>query len=145
MAGVIAHTVGVIAAAGGNLLNEDLDGQSYTISDGVFDPNSAQAEFGVLSDGSLYQAGSSFDFSLPSDWTSGNPSSFEVQATVISGSVSSGPTGSFVSCSSNRIWTRAQPSAGASTVELEITIRNAAATSRSVTFNVTLQASVSIP
>ena len=66
---------------------------------------------------------------------------FEVRATIVSGSVSSGTTGSWLALSSTRTWERtATGGAGASTVVLTIEIRRASTGTVVATCTLTLTA-----
>jgi len=77
------------------------------------------------------------DWIIPKGAAGGN---FEVQATIVSGSVSSGTTGSWLALSSDRTWTRSQVTSGTSTVVLTIEIRRVGTTTVLATCTRTLVA-----
>ncbi len=65
------------------------------------------------------------DWIAPKGAAGGN---YEVMATVVSGSVSSGTTGSWLALSSDRTWTRSRATSGSDTVVLTIEIRRTGTT-----------------
>jgi hypothetical protein len=67
----------------------------------------------------------SISYSDTGDWVipNGNASLYEVRATVNSGAVSSGTTGTWLSLGTTRTWTLTRDTAGISSVNLTIDIR----------------------
>jgi hypothetical protein len=57
--------------------------------------------------------------------TAGPASGLEIKADIVSGSVTAGTTGSWLSLASDRTWTKHQTPDGTSTVVLTVSIRNA--------------------
>ena len=80
----------------------------YRINPSAFDYQSVNGTFTALN-----------QWVTPSS-ASGN---YEIFATIVSGSVSSGTIGSWVATSGNPLWTRAQPTVGTSIVELVMQVR----------------------
>lgn len=104
--------------------------------------NTAQtAGYRIDVDGFVYQVVNGVSTALY-QWAS--PTSiggnYEVFATVTSGSVSSGTTGSWVATSTSPLWTRARPTPGTSIVELSMQVRPVGSGTIPPTWTVTLEA-----
>lgn len=81
---------------------------------------------------------------ISGEWlTSGSSSDFEVRATIVSGSVTSGTIGSWENLGTTRTWTRDRGAIGISTVVLTIEIRNATSMVVLDTAEITLTAEIS--
>lgn len=123
---------------------------TYTVSDTTVSPTNASAQFQLQSDGDVARitvttgGGGTVDVG---DWItpiSAAGANYEVRATVNSGSLSSGTTGSWLALSSTRTWAREQTTVGSSACELLIEIRNASTTVVMDSSTVTLQAEKSL-
>lgn len=125
-----------LMAAHVQTLNEDVDGQSYSVVDTESSPTpTAVASVSVNSDGSLTFVGNAAP--ADTDWLiSGSPGDYEVFATASSGSPSGPTLGVWHATTSNRTWTVTRSTAGTTTAIMEITIRQTALTSNSITFAV---------
>jgi hypothetical protein len=100
---------------------------------------SATASYVIASDGKVKnQAGTILESWL----LSGSASSFEVRATVTSGTLTSGTTGSWLACSSDRTWSITNSAANNSTVSVVMTveIRNASTLVVADSATITLEA-----
>lgn len=102
---------------------------TYTVSDTTVSPTNARASFQLQSDGDVARitvstgGGGTVDVG---DWitpAAAAGANYEVQATVNSGSLTSGTTGSWLALSSTRTWALDQTSVGSSSCELLIEIR----------------------
>lgn len=98
---------------------------SYSMygTDGGF--GSASASFALESDGDII-ASEGFGNVDVGDWISPKasaPGSYEVRATIVSGSLSSGTTGSWLALTSTRTWVVSRSSPGYSSCVLTIEIR----------------------
>lgn len=99
------------------------------------------AGYRIDADGFVYQVVNGvstilYQWVIPST-ASGN---YEVFATVTSGSVSSGTTGSWVATSTSPLWTRARPTPGISIVDLSMQVRAVGSGTVLDTWTVTLEA-----
>lgn len=133
MTGVIA----VIAASGGPRVSL-ADGT--TTSSGL--PNQT-ATYTLEADGDIITATTAGGSVDAGDWISPKAAAggnYEVRATVVSGSVSSGTTGSWLALSSDRTWTRSRVTSGTDTVVLTIEIRRTGTTTVLATCTRTLVA-----
>lgn len=84
------------------------------------------ATYTLESDGDVISTTTDFGSSDQGDWItpkSAAPSDYQVRATVVSGSLSSGTTGSWLVLTSNRSWTRSRATEGVDTCVLTIEIR----------------------
>lgn len=104
---------------------------TYTVSDLTISPTNASASFSLENDGDVARitvttgGGGTVDVG---DWItprSAAGAAYEARATVNSGSLSSGTTGSWLALSSTRTWTLNQTSVGTTTCELTVEIRRA--------------------
>jgi hypothetical protein len=98
------------------------------------------ATYQITSDGTVRNQASTV---LEAWLTGGSASNYEVRATVTTGSINSGTTGSWLSCSSNRAWsiTNSDPDTNASAVLL-IEIRDSATQTVRASASITLIAVV---
>jgi hypothetical protein len=101
-------------------------------------PASASLSYALNSDGSSNEGGTAGTWLIGS--TSG--SLYEARATVSSGSLSSGTTGSWLALSSNRAWRVTRSSLGTSTCTFLVEIRDAATQTAQDSATITLAASV---
>lgn len=136
---------GIIAAADGGFLNDEIDSESFTVTSANPDPGPSSASFSVENDGSLTFNGNVSD-PLDTEWlaAAGDAADYEVKVENTSGSVDSGTTGSFISCGTSRTWTESATTVGTDSCEVEVTIRHATRTNESITFSVSLSAEVAI-
>ena len=92
----------------------------------VSSPSEATAQYLLNSDGRAQKVENSSTSDISGEWlVAGANSDFEVYATVDSGTLTSGPTGSWVSLSTSRVWTLTRGTVGLSSVDLTIEIRRA--------------------
>lgn len=104
-------------------------------------PGSALASYALLSSGSAQVDGSP----VSGEWlVSGSASSFEVRATVQSGALTSGTTGSWLNLGTTREWVVERTTLGTNTCALLVEIRNASSGSVLDSATITLTAEVSI-
>ena len=133
-----------LMAANNSLLNQALNGATFTVSDLGFDPADSTASASVNSAGTITWAG---NLSAPATQTwllaGGVNTNYEVQATT-GGTVSTGTLDSYLATTSNRAWTKTQSGFGSASVTLAVTIRHTTSTSDSVAFTVELSADVSV-
>jgi len=86
----------------------------------------ATARYNVKSDGTIFGTSGNNTTSQLGTWlTFGTASNYEVRATVVSGTLSSGTTGSWLDLASDREWTVAQVTVGINTAVITVEIRNA--------------------
>ncbi len=109
------------------------------------DDETATAKFKLDADGIAYFMRSVQDAgvyqAISGEWKlSGAAADYEHRATIVSGSVSTGTTGSWLGGGTDREWTRVRATAGTSTVVLDIEIRATSTTTTLVTARITLQA-----
>ena len=131
MAGVLSLMVG---SSGGPRVN--LQGLDST--DNETDPADASASYSLTSAGleDVVPGGSG-------TWLlSGSASDYEVRATVVSGSVTSGTLNTWLGLGTTRTWTRTRTTVGSSAVTLQIEIRLAATGTVIATAQTTLTAQV---
>ena len=97
--------------------------QGQTISDDTISPTNASAALRISSDGTYSKITASGGTTSFGAWVlpAGAASSFEYQATILSGSLTSGTVGSWVS--GTQTWTLQQTSLGSSACSLQIEIR----------------------
>lgn len=118
----------------------------FTQNGVAMDPSDALVDVKVDSNGYIYSRANSGSWVNRGAWLDDvgytPKSDYEVRATVISGSVSSGTTGSYLSCGTDRLWQRSRTSVGTSTVVLDLKIRRKDNTTNADTVRVTLSAQV---
>lgn len=109
------------------------------------DPDNAEAIYRLNTNGNAEEYTSTAGtYSTLEVWRlQGASSDYEVRATVNSGAVSSGTTGSWLSLSSSQSWGRTRLAIGVSTVDLTIEIRRASDGVVLDSANVVLEAEVS--
>lgn len=81
-------------------------------------------------------------FTALNQWVTPSSASenYEVFATLVSGALTFGTTGSWVATSGNPLWTRARPTVGTSIAELSMQVRAVGTTTVLDTWSVTLEA-----
>lgn len=120
---------------------------SYDYSQAVDNPTDASAGFRLASTGDILGAETSNispSFLIDEgDWlVSGAASDYEVRATLDSGALTSGTTGSWLALSTTRTWYCAQGGIGTKTADLTIEIRRASDSVVIATATVSLRAEV---
>lgn len=86
----------------------------------------ATAQYQIKSDGTLWFTSGNNTLVQSSDWLDfGASSSYEVRATLTSGTLDSGTTGSWLSLSTTQTWSISQGIVGVNTAAITIEIRNA--------------------
>ena len=114
-----------------------------SVDDVTISPTNASATYQLTSAGVINQITNSGGTTSPGNWISpvaaagGN---YEVRATVNSGSLTSGTTGSWTALSSTQSWVRQQNSIGTSSCNLTIEIRHATSLVVLDTASITLNA-----
>lgn len=115
-----------------------------TVSDTVGDPANASATYTLDNNGTVTKTLTSGTTVLGS-WITPNGSAgaaFECRATIVSGSVSSGTTGSWLTLDTDRSWSRTQGVLGTSTVVLTVEIRRVSTGDVLATATITIEAEV---
>ncbi len=99
-----------------------------SVDDVTISPTNASATYQLTSAGVINQITNSGGTTSPGNWispVSAAGGNYEVRATVNSGSLTSGTTGSWTALSSSQSWVRQQTSIGTSSCNLTIEIRHA--------------------
>lgn len=113
-----------------------LDGNTY--DDTVPDPSDASCTFTLDNLGVASGPGVA-----NYNWlSSGSASSYEVQATINSGTLTSGTTGSWLSLSSSRTWNVQRSVVGSKSCSMTVQIRETANPSNTVSASITITATV---
>lgn len=108
-------------------------------------PSTASASFLLNSDGRAQKQESGVTTDVSGEWlVSGAASSFEARATVTSGSLTSGTTGSWLALSSSRSWILERGSVGLSTCQFTLEIRRTTDSVVVATATITLSAEVDL-
>ena len=112
---MMALLLGGRAATGGgtvSISNETVTSETVT-------PTAAEATYSLLSDGQLETTSGGL-----SRWLIGSSSgsNYECRATIVSGTLSSGTTGSWLALSSNRAWAVTRVSLGTKTCTIDVEI-----------------------
>lgn len=94
----------------------------------------------VDNDGYVYATNAAGTYTSRYKWLtgSGTGTDYDVRATVTSGSVSSGTTGSWLDLASDQTWTRTGTAGNATSVVLTVEIRDTATTNVLATASITL-------
>jgi hypothetical protein len=105
--------------------------ESYNLSAFELDPNDATCYYQINSNGSVYGTVGGTPFDLLEQWVTptSQASNYEVFATLNSGTLSGGTTGSWLSLGTTRDWYVTQTSVGSKVAELSIQIRRIGTTS----------------
>lgn len=114
-----------------------------SVSDVTFSPTNASATYQLTNAGVINRITVSGRTTSPGNWifpTSAAGANYEARATVNSGSLTSGTTGSWIALSSSRSWTLDQTSVGAISCNLTIEIRHATSLAVLDTASITLEA-----
>lgn len=116
-----------------------LSPQSITHASGGVLP--ATAGYGVYADGNAKQIVGASVTTLEA-WINiaSKASSYEVRATIVSGTVSTGTTGSWLALSSDQIWTRTSSAGSTNTTVLTVDIRKVSTGTVVATASITLVA-----
>ena len=112
------------------------------VGDVRISPVNASAGYSLTSTGDVVRVTSSGS-TIVAQWvvpTSAASAAYEVRASIVSGSVSAGTTGSWLSLGSTQTWTRTQTTIGSSTVVLTVEIRAASTGAVLSTATITLTA-----
>lgn len=126
-------------------------GDQITVSDmnaeaTVANPNTATSSYSIANDGDIDAVNGTNTIVDRGDWITPkiNMANYEVRASIVSGSVTSGTTGSWLSLASTRTWTveRSGIGAGTTTCVLTIEIRRASDGTVMDSATVTMQATV---
>jgi hypothetical protein len=113
---------GVVIAAAGSVGDiHTISISDVTVDEIVTDPSDATASYSLENDGDIVVS-SGAD---PGDWITPLDafSDYECQMAIVSGSVTSGTTGSYLGLGTTRTWTRARTTIGATTFVGTLTIR----------------------
>lgn len=117
----------LLAAVAGSLAYVRVQLSNLTPSD-VASPGPAEASFSLESDGDIVSYTSTVGTVDEGDWVtpkSAAGANFEVRATLNSGTLTSGTTGSWLALSSTRSWNVVQIGSGSSTAQILVEIRRA--------------------
>jgi hypothetical protein len=97
---------------------------SYTVTDATASPNPSTATFRLTSGGVIQQV-TGFGTSSLGNWIddTSQAGNYEVRATLVSGTLSSGTTGSYLALTSNRSWSVSRSSPGVKSCTFTIEIR----------------------
>ncbi len=101
-------------------------------------PTTATTELQVRTDGVLYEVNNGSDGQSQGWLSQGSNNDCEVRVTVLSGSLTSGTVGAWEQLNANRVWTKAQTSAGSQAVSIRVEIREIADVSNTTTADYTL-------
>lgn len=129
------------------LLRSVLDAFEAQISDqtasgGVVLPGTGVAGYELRSDGGAYLLNQATYVRVTDEWKgSGSAADYEVRATIVSGTLTTGTVGSWVSLSTTRGWDRENSTSLASTTVLTIEIRRASDSVVLTTATITLEVS----
>ncbi len=134
MSGIMAALIGSVTALGEVAIS------NVTASDIVIDPATATASYTLTSAGSLTYSGGSGTWLSPQ----AGMDQFEVRATVTSGFLSSGTTGSWLNPGTTRTWTGVQTGEGLSSAIVTVEIRLASSGVVQDTATVTFSAEVTV-
>lgn len=138
----MSSLLAMLLTAAGDVAQGAVSLASLTASAEAFDPATATASYSLASTGVRSASGLS-----NANWI--NPAvgmgDFEVLATVQSGTLSSGLTGSYLPLSATRTWTRQRSGVGTSTCIIRIQVRRISDAVQVADVTITLQATVSIP
>lgn len=124
---------------------------STTVDDITVSPSDCTAGFRMGADGKKYATngagGGTYAEVVGVEWVrGGSPSDFEMFATVTSGSLTSGTTGSWIDGSSNRDWTavRTNDAAGTDTAIFTLDVRRKGTSHNLASATITLNAQVTV-
>lgn len=117
-----------------------------TIAASVISPNNAVAGYALNSNGSVQQTINNSTSNIGTWLLGGAASGFEVRATAVSGTVTSGTLNTWLSMSSTNSWTRVNSTDGISTAMTVLTVEIRVASTGQVldSATITLEASVDI-
>lgn len=105
---------------------------------GAFDSGASSCSYTLKSNSEIEQFTSIIGFLPIGNWvspTSAAPGSYECRADLVSGTLSSGTTGSWLALTSDRTWNLTRLSPGSSSAELTISIRLSGVTLATCTVN----------
>lgn len=106
-------------------------------------PMTATAQYLLNNSGQAQTVGEDGPSNIPGEWLrAGAAADYEVRATLISGTVSSGTTGAWQSLATTRQWSRNRTTIGSSSCALTIEIRRAVDSVVVTTATITLSANV---
>jgi len=135
----MSSLLAMLLSAAGDVAQGTVALSSLTASAEAFDPSTATASYSLTSAGVRTASGLS-----NANWI--NPAmgmgDFEVLATVQSGTLSSGPTGSYLPLSTTRTWTRQRSGVGRSACIIRIQVRRISDAAQVADVTITLQATV---
>lgn len=118
-------------------------GADRTITSTVADPGAADATYSLESNGDYLENGAD-----AGDWIAPKAAAgaaYEARATIVSGTLSSGTTGSWAALSSPQGWTRNRAGVGTTTCVIDVEVRLAATGTVLDTVRITLRAVVTPP
>lgn len=119
--------------------------EDQTVAQTEFSPTPATVSYQLQGDGDVEATAGGSPFPLGT-WitpTSSAGAAYEVRATIVSGSLTSGTTGTWQALNANRTWTLTRFSVGLSETILTIEIRRASDGAVLTSATITLQAQVS--
>jgi len=128
----------MLLAGGGDLVSIS----NATISSIDADPAAASSQYRIASTGSIDSIRSPGGTTSLGNWVvpTSSASNYEAKATVTSGTLTSGTTGSFISCAASPTWTRVATTRGTFTAVITVDIRLIGTTTVLATASITLTA-----
>lgn len=131
----------LLGASAASAASVQLTGQ--TVSAGATSPSTATASYSVANTGLVRGQVNADPATTIETWLlSGASSSYDVRATIISGSVSTGTIGAWENLATTRTWTRARTLTGFSSVSLSIELRPAGGGTTLATATINIDATV---
>jgi hypothetical protein len=117
---------------------------SYAANSAVVDPTDAVAQFQLQSDGDVAKTNTNNAIVDVGDWIApiANAGNYECFATLDSGTLTSGTTGSWLALTSSQIWSRNRMTIGTDVAQITVQIRRVGTTDILATSVVTLTAIV---
>lgn len=133
-------TAAMQAAAGA--MSKYVNLANHTVADVVLDPANASAEYRLTAGGPVEWQNSGTSWAAFAGESCGGGAGYECRASIVSGTVSSGSTGTWLALTSTRAWTKTQSVVGTGSVTLTIEVRSAASLVVLGTATITLTATV---
>jgi hypothetical protein len=110
----------IFAAAGTTSYVSVSDGGPASVVTG---PTDASATYEVNSDGNIYHTTTEGGRTLAEDWRDWDTGTYEVRATVTSGTLTSGTTGTWIAVTTNPTWNLTNTGIGVSTAQFTLEFR----------------------
>jgi hypothetical protein len=119
---------------------------SYNLSDFELDPNDATCYYQINSNGNVYGTNVGVPLDLLEQWATPTSiaSQYEVFATLNTGSLSSGTTGSWLSLGTTRLWSVTRTTVGARVANMTMEVRKIGTATVLDTWTIEIEALVEI-